>query len=388
MVRPINNMQENKISRLVRRASEASGKAKISFIENCFKENPVRLFTALGIAPAEQGTFRCNKCESGTGRKGTGMFSHITREGNLRYHCFACGNSFRPINGTREIHPGMTFMDAVNYLVKLYLPEVDPVNDRELPTVRKSLRYGLPQTLTYDDRLTATYAESVSYRLECPSWQQKMADALGLPFEALSRPDIGKSFIGNDGRNPDSGDLVTYNLVNGLPLSLKVRHLPGMGTRDHVATLDYTSNTFRLSGNPGDARTFRMAGSSGEVCFGHDTVTDATSIVVIAEGQSDVLAICSAAAICGRSDITAIGRDSASHVLKAVDLDVLAGKTIIYCEDADLAGRSRTQENIDLLISRGCKVSIWSPNPSHGKDARDIYLNLSPQTLLSSIINA
>lgn len=381
---------KSKITRLI--SAHNQGPDRLELVEAYFKDNPESLMDALNIEQGAQNTYQCINCPSGRGSKATGMFPHFNNDGYKRYHCFACDYSFRPVEGTMSFFPGMSFSEALNFILDIYEPGRSSFSWRTPQRPRANMPARTMQkptsSLAVDDSLLSTYRASVRFREACPAWQQKMADALGLPFSALSRPDIGKAFVGDDGLNSAAGDLVTYNLLCGVPQALKVRHVPGLGAYGKVAVLDYTTNAFYLASNPSDKRAFRMAGNSGELCFGHDTVTDTTSTVVITEGQSDALAVCAAASFCNRPDITAIGRDSAAHILKPADLNILAGKDVIYCEDADLAGRSRTQENIDLLISRGCKVSIWSPNPSHGKDARDIYLNLSPQTLLSSILNA
>ena len=380
-------MNNTNIKRLVNRYNNRFDD-KIKFIETKFKANPVRLLSAIGIRPAKQNTYCCINCTSGTGDKGTGLYTHLNEQGFRRYHCFGCGYSFRPIAGVIDRHPGMTFNEAVDFLVDLYTPEHDPVNDKDLPTFHNNRRSSLPcNPLQVDDQLLATYAESITYRQSCPQWQQNMADALGLPFEALSRPDIGKAFVGADGINPSAGDLVTYNLLQGIPQAIKVRHQPGIGHPGYVATIAHSCNVFRFTSNPCDQRTFRMAGSSGDICFGHDTITDATSIVIITEGQTDTLAVCAAASKCGRPDITAIGRDSATHILKKVDLDVLAGKTIVYCEDDDIAGRHRTQDNIDLLTAHNCSVSTWCASCLNSKDARDAFRNHGAHDLLTSILN-
>ena len=368
------------------------GNDRLAVVESRFRDDPDRLMSALGIEPASQGTYLCNKCNSGRGRNGTGMFPHLTGSGLLRFHCFACENSFRPVEGTMSIHPRMSFSDALDYLMQLYAPGFATFQAQRQPRPRTALsaRVAKPApSLELDDRLFTTYQASVFYREACPDWQQKMADALGLPFSALSRPDIGKAFVDgdNDGLNPDAGDLVTYNLLQGKPQSLKVRHVPGLGTRGLVAMLDYAANVFRFSCNPGDDRTFRMAGASGELCFGHDSITDATSTVIITEGQSDALAVCAAASACCRADVTAIARDSASHVLKSPDLDALAGKAVVYCEDDDPAGRSKTQENIACLNAHGCKVASWCAAVHGCKDARDVFRSLGAHALLDSILN-
>lgn len=379
-------MAKSKLHKLISRHNSLTHD-RLEFVEAHFKENPVRLLTYLNIKPAKQGTFCCDKCTSGTGFKGTGLFPHLNQKGQLRYHCFNCENSLRPVEALMRKHPDMTFQDALRFLYNFYLPEDDPMHDKELPEAGCIYRSIIAPPLEHDERLIATYAESVSYRKDCPSWQQAVADNLGLPFDALSRPDVGKAFIDGEGRTPDLGDLVTFNLVNRVPHSLKVRHIPGIGHDKFMHMLNSNENVFRYSRIYGDERTFRMAGPSGAVCFGHDFVTPNIATVVITEGQSDVLAVCAAAAALGQSHLTAIGRDSASHVLQPIDLDVLAGKRIIYCEDDDIAGRRKTQENIALLESRGCTVSTWSPTADGCKDARDAYCNLGPHALITSLLN-
>lgn len=362
---------------------------RLQQVEKYFKGNPKILMDVLGIQSAKKGTYECTHCHSGRGPNKTGLHRHTTDNGYVRYHCFSCGHSFRPVEGTMAVLTDFSFSEALDFIIDLYESESDyPC----VSTSRQGERDVLSNNelkpasaLVQDERLINTYQKSVEYRLACPEWQEKVAHALGLPFNALSRPDIGKAFVGNDGFTPTAGDLVTYNLLQGKPQSLKVRHIPGIGLPNQMAALDYRSNQFRFVYNLNDKRAFRMAGNSGELCFGHDTITDATSTVIITEGQSDALAVCAAAAECNRQDITAIGRDSAAHLLKDVDLKVLAGKTVVYCEDDDDAGRQNTVRNLMRLRPICSKVTNWSACHLHLKDARDVYKNHGALTLLNSI---
>ena len=318
-----------------------------SFVEKRFWANPTRLMTALGIRKARTSGYCCPNCTSGTGSRGTGMelFLTNTEPRHPRLKCFACEKCYSAIDLVLEVHPEKKFLEALDYLVKLYTPEDDPVNDRELLSHHRRT-YDLPApSLVVDDRLRKTYEQAILYRQQCPEWQQRVADSLGLPFEALNRNDIGKSFYGNDGTDSDCGDLVTFNLLNGEPVALKVRHTAGVGYESYLSMLDYRTNAFRVVPARGENRAFRQAGTSGALCFGHDSITEDITTVAIVEGQSDVLAVCAAAQECGITSLTAIGRDSASHILKQEDLSALQGKDIIYCQDNDNAGAGHTEEN-------------------------------------------
>lgn len=362
---------------------------RLELVEYYFKENPEALMDTLGLELVNQNTYTCVNCDSGRGSKATGMFPHFNNDGYKRYHCFACDYSFRPVEGTMSFFPGMSFSEALNFILDIYEPGRSsfswrtPQRPRALMPARTMQKP--TSSLAVDDTLIATYKESVRFREACPEWQQKVADALHLPFSALSRPDIGKAFVGADGLNPDAGDLVTYNLLQGKPQALKVRHTPGIGRPDLVAVLDYSTHQFRFTYNPGDKRTFRMAGNSGELCFGHDSITDATSTVIITEGQSDVLAVCAAAAECGRQDIAVIGRDSATHLLKPVDLDALAGKTVVYCEDGDDAGQRMSVRNLLVIKEHAAKVTTWCARHMQQKDARSAYIKHGARALINSI---
>ena len=180
---------------------------KKAFAEKRFYDNPTRLMTALGIRNARMRGYCCPNCSSGTGSRGTGMelFLTNTEIRHPRLKCFACDMCYSCIDLVLAVHPEMHFIKVLDYLVELYTPEDDPVNDRELPYHHRRA-YHLPApSLIVDDRLRTTYEQAILYRQQCPEWQQSVADSLGLPFEALNRNDIGKSFYGNDGTDPNAG---------------------------------------------------------------------------------------------------------------------------------------------------------------------------------------
>ncbi len=78
-------------------------------------------------------------------------------------------------------------------------------------------------------------------------------------------------------------------------MALKVRHTAGVGYDSRLSMLDYKTNAFRVVPARGEDRTFRQAGTSGALCFGHDSITQNITTIAIVEGQSDVLAVCAAA---------------------------------------------------------------------------------------------
>ena len=346
--------------------------------------------TALGIRKARTSGYCCPNCTSGTGSRGTGMelFLTNTEPRHPRLKCFACDKCFSCFDLVLAIHPEMKFLEALNFLVNLYTPANDPENDREL-LYHHRRAYDLPApSLVVDDRLLKTYEQAILYRQQCPEWQQRVADSLGLPFEALNRNDIGKSFHGNDGTDPNAGDLVTFNLLNGEPVALKVRHTAGVGYDSYLSMLDYSTNAFRFVPSRGQDRAFRQAGTSGALCFGHDSITEDITTVAIVEGQSDVLAVCAAAQECGITSLTAIGRDSASHILKQEDLSALQGKDIIYCQDNDNAGAGHTEENLSLLHQYSDRVRLWTPTINPYKDARAMYNGLGASEFMNNLLNS
>lgn len=378
--------RQNMILTPIRKEREFS-REEFNLMEKKFRLNSERLLNALDIRAARTYGFCCPNCSSGTGPKGTGMQFFITDTTKRpKFKCFACDKCFSAADLVLQVHPEMTFHQAVRFLIDLYTPEDDPINDCEPKCYHRPMHLYQPLTsLRVDESLMATYTLSVQYRKECPEWQQAVADKLGIPFDALNREDIGKSFVRDDGTNPNAGDLVTFNLLNGRPYALKVRHTEGIGYKGELSFLDYSTNSFRLAPTRGEERTFRQAGNSGELCFGHDGVTDAITTVAIAEGQSDVLAICAAASECHFSTLTAIGRDSASHVLKSADLSVLRGKDIIYCQDADSAGQSHTSDNLGLLTQHCNSVHLWTPSAPNCKDARAVFTAYGAEELLRQL---
>ena len=372
-----------------KKSSDIIQKKKV-FAEERFYDNPTRLMTALGIRNARMRGYCCPNCSSGTGSRGTGMelFLTNTEIRHPKLKCFACEKCYSAIDLVLEVHPEKKFLEALDYLVKLYTPKDDPVNDREL-LYHHRRAYDLPApSLVVDDRLLKTYEQAILYRQQCPEWQQRVADSLGLPFEALNRNDIGKSFHGNDGTDPNAGDLVTFNLLYGEPVALKVRHTAGVGYDSYLSMLDYNTNAFRFVPTRGQDRAFRQAGTSGALCFGHDSITEDITTVAIVEGQSDVLAVCAAAQECGITSLTAIGRDSASHILKQEDLSALQGKDIIYCQDNDNAGAGHTEENLSLLQQYSDRVRLWTPTINPYKDARAMYNGLGASEFMNNLLNS
>ncbi len=316
------------------------------------------------------------------------QFFFTNTKNEPKFKCFACERCFSVIDLVQTIFPKKTYQQTLDYLEELYTPEHDPINDRELPYYSAAYRASQSCSLSCDERLMETYHQAIRYRQLCPAWQQMVADKLGLPFEALNRADIGKSFTGNDGNDPECGDLVTFNLYNGRPVALKVRHTNGVGYPYHLSYLNYATNTFHTQFAPiGESRAFRQAGTSGMLCFGHDSITAGTDTVAIVEGQSDVLAVCAAAQQCGITTLTAIGRDSASHILRADDLSALSGKSIIYCQDNDDAGTQNTDKNLGLLKQYCDNVRIWTPSIPSCKDIRATYISTGATALINNLFN-
>lgn len=130
-----------------------------------------------------------------------------------------------------------------------------------------------------------------------------------------------------------------------------------------------------------------MAGRSGQLCFGHDFIKDA-ELVVIVEGQSDVLAVTAAFQQMGLHDHTAIGRDSSGHKLQVKDLSALCGKTVIYAEDFDTIGGPINKNNLDGLCQYCSKTLVWSAPSAEIKDPRDFFLTYGAAALVESLLSA
>lgn len=352
-----------------------------------WKKNPHRLINALGMKSDLSGRgVLCPYCGSGAGSNGTGMHYYTSAKGNLRLKCFACDKNVSPVD---LVMHALNLNDdqydtALAHMEKLYADAAASALDDEpdAPIFAPRVRNAAP--LRADAELMNTYRAAVASRESCPQWQQKVADQLGLPFAALNRPDLGNT----DAAAPDRGDLAMFNLLDGTPRAVKVRQV-AVGTTA-MTTLNPRTNTFMptILLHPSEGHAFRMAGASGQLCFGHDTISDQTAVVVIVEGQSDVLAVCSAAQ---QEElyptVTCIGRDSSSHILTEPDLAAVAGKTVVYAEDHDTHGSLVNQKNIDLLRERGCRVRLWTAPADH-KDPRAFYLGHGAAALLSSLLNA
>lgn len=364
-----------------------------------WNNDPDTLLAYLGMKSDGCGLgYVCPYCGSGSGIHGTGMSIYASGKGNFRLKCFACDANKSPrdlIIDLKEIEPDSErFRHADRIMIEVYSDaDTEPAaRPRISRAILPRYRSKTGNILYCDNTLMDTLEQSVMYRQACREWQQKLADKLGLPFSALNRPDLGKTFVRAyglppDGPDPRCGDLAMYNLLDGVPVAVKVRHVSG---RDTMTALDPASNRFyttHLLSSP-DKHAFRMTGPSGQVCFGHDTVTEGISTVIIVEGQSDVLAVCAALEeMALMQDFTCIGRDSSNHILQEVDLAVLAGKRIIYVEDHDTHGNHINEKNIALLTERGCRVSCWTA-PAEQKDSRAYYIRHGAAALVYELLSA
>ena len=371
-----------------------------------FAGNPSRLLNALSIEPDGCGRgVVCPYCRSGTGPHGTGMGLDPYNE-DPHFKCFACGRYASPIDLTilgQHLDEGKSGA-ALGFIEDLYEPEESEF-DHPVHTIRSGGGgYGAAEYqvkgLAVDETLMEVYRRSVESRLHCPEWQERFAKALGLPVWALDRPDIGKSFLPrfnaatgameDDGDDSECGDLVTFNLgADGRPVAVKTRFIKGLTYTSHTTWLNPRSNAFEgiYLETVDVERTFRLSGRAGELCFGHNTVTDGITTVAGVEGQSDVLAACAAAREAGRKDVTAIGRDNKGHILKPADLDVLRGRDVVYCNDFDAIGDADSERNVELL--RGCarSVTVWNAPSEEVKDVRAYYLCHGAEALTDSLFN-
>lgn len=388
------------------RAVASDWKSRRQAAMSKFVDNPSRLLNALNIEPDDCGNgVVCPYCGSGTGPHGTGMGLNPHNE-DPHFKCFACDAYMSPIDLvilSRNMDEGASGA-ALEFIEDLYEPEESEF-DRTVHTLHSGgRRYGADMNrakgLEFNTTLMETYSRSVAFRLHSPEWQERLAGALELPVWALDRPDIGKSYLPrfneatgvmeDDGNDPACGDLVMFNLDrNGRPVSVKTRFIKGLTYTGHTTWLNPNSYVFESTrlDSVDVERTFRLSGRNGELCFGHNTVTDGITTVAVVEGQSDVLAACAAAKEAGRKDVTAIGRDNKGHILKPADLDVLRGRDVVYCNDYDAIGSSCSAINVELL--RGCarSVTLWNAPDKMLKDVRAYYLFHGAEALIKSIFN-
>ena len=364
-------------------------------ILKAWDENPERLINFLGLEKdrSERGIL-CPYCGSGSGSNGTGMQFYCTEKTNhRRLKCFSggCEANKGPFDLVRDFFvPGGNFTTCMNILAELYYP-LDSEFDSDIPCCA-AIR-ALPRRTLDPALLLPVYTHSIEARKACPEWQQRLASLMGLPVSALDRPDIGKAYFVDAQGNSDAfdascGDLVTYNLQDGCPVSLKVRYTPSLNSYQDFM-LYYKDGVFGKTSlyDPFAHHGFRMSGSSGTVCFGHDTIKDA-ELVVIVEGQSDVLAVVSAFQELGLNSYTAIGRDSAGHRLRSVDLNALFGKRVIYAKDFDDVDSAISKENTRNLYFNKCEVRVWSAPSSGIKDARAFYIQHGAKVLVESLLAA
>lgn len=367
-------------------------------IRKAWTENPNRLINFLGMKGDISGYgYLCPYCGSGSGENGTGMASYLAeKSGYLRLKCFAsqCEKNVDAFQLVMDLHNGGTSFTEAQQLLALLYAQKETQWDTEPDSCKRSRHHQRNQMLD-PGRLRPVYQRSIEARRACPQWQQRLADAMGLPVSAFDRPDIGKAFYvdsaGNsDEFNEDCGDLVTYTLYDGYPFTAKVRYTPGLNSYDGVMLYYNTEKGAfdrTVLRNRNAQHDFRMAGKSGEVCFGHDTLTDAETVVIV-EGQSDVLAVASAFQEMGMPKCTAIGRDSASHIIGDVDVRSFASKQVIYAEDYDTISSATNKQNIKKLLTWECPVRVWSAPSPQIKDPRAFYLSYGSKALVESLLSA
>lgn len=389
-----------------------SDQARRAAVVQQWNKNPHRLLNYLNMQSDRCGLgVLCPYCGSGSGLNGTGMSYYTSEKGELRLKCWACSVNCSPIelilHSLRlDKSPNHeAYERALSSMEELYAAENSKFDD-EIPynhdPFKHNAMFNDKPKLHPNNDLINTYQNAVKYREACPGWQQKVADQLGVPFSALNRPDLGKTYLTHsfgikrkDGEDPSCGDLAMFNLCNGIPRAVKVRKVEHddedpLKPIYEMSMLDTETNEFcwRYIRGYAGKHVFRMAGPSGELCFGHDTVTEDIAKVIIVEGQSDVLATCAALSECELSDqVTCIGRDSSSHILKEEDLLPLSGKEVIYVEDNDTQDNIFNRNNINLLLEQGCKVSCWTA-PEAFKDPRAFYMKHGGAALIHEITSA
>lgn len=369
-------------------------------IRSAWTYNPDRLINLLGMKADRSGKgILCPYCKSGSGDRGTGMQYHYTKNGNLRLKCFAwgCEKNVDAFTLVMDFHDEVpSFDDAHKILSELYAPEESEF-DSDIPRCnpRRTYRTHNITQPAFSEQILPSYHRSIQARLACPQWLQRLANAMGLPASVFNRPDIGKAFYKNhmgysDESNEDCGDLVTYTLCDGKPIAAKVRYTPGLNSyKTFMLYFDSERAGFYQSSliNPYAHHDFRMAGQSGRVCFGHDYIND-SELIVIGEGQSDVLAAVAAFQACGMHSYTAIGRDNGGHILSDIDLSALAGKRVIYASDYDTIGSDKDKQNYALLRKAGCYVQCWHAPSATAKDLRAVYISEGPDMLAKSLLSS
>lgn len=367
-------------------------------VESRFRDKPNRLLAALGIQKARVSGVCCCApgCSSGSGVHGTGMKPFMSNHGHLRFFCYACNASYTPYDLVSQVK-GCSFHDAACFLEALYRPEHDERDDARLVRTDR-LETAHPKPPLQDTpELALNFRKSVQYAHTCHDWRRAQAAQLDLPDTALLRPDVGKAFVpqlcsygdhveDDDGNDPKSGDLVFFSLLDGVVKAVKVRHDPKATGGYYVNCYDQEKDRFTSSFVREYKRTFRMCGKANFICFGLDSVTESVSSVIVTEGQSDTLAVCAAMQERGLGDVTAIARDSASHILSEPDLLALAGKYVVYCEDDDATGRRNTEINLAYLKQRSLSVRLFSPAEHGGKDIRELYRNIGASALVDALL--
>lgn len=366
-------------------------------IQKAWSMNPKRLLNFLQLQGDRSGRgYLCPYCGSGSGEHGTGMSLYTspnTGYKRLKCHASTCEANKDPFDLVMELNEATPdFCSAKQLLANLYIQEtsdLDAVIARCQPQSRQ-----IAQVLD-PNQLIRVHNKSIEAREACPAWQARVAALMGLPASALDRPDIGKAYLtfadgSTDAYDETAGDLVTFNLVDEMPRSLKVRYTPNLNTyQGFMLYFNTETQTFGKStlSSPASKHAFRMAGRSGQLCFGHDFIKDA-ELVVIVEGQSDALAVTAAFQQLGLHDHAAIGRDSSGHKLQKKELFDLYGKCVVYTEDFDTIGSDINKKNLENLWQHFCAPLVWSAPSAEIKDPRDFFLTYGAAALVESLLSA
>lgn len=312
------------------------------------------------LTPAEQNTFVCPKCGSGShGNHNTGMSIDKSRN---KIHCYNCGIDWSVLDVILHCENlsdrGKEFVDALKIACNLYgLPFDDSRADfAPLPPEKKpDKRTQKEITLTVAD-----IAESQKHIDKLP-----VDDQRGLSLETFNHFCVG--FIANwthpQKRADDKFSVATPRLI--------------------IPTSDITYNAILLKSARTDAnKKWKSLNAGPKYIFNLKAITKGKPVIVV-EGEIDAMSIWQACK--GDINVIALGGAAQSNLIRYF-AKISADYQFIILFDNDGTGLRESQELADELIKKGYPAICKFLSDGESKlDANDILVNQGDAALKARI---